>query len=164
MNRRQALKRRSPLKARGKSETSVIKEEIQSLLRQIVILRDGGCILRHVPSHHCTGFTRAGELILQADHLVTRANSATFADYRLVVCVCKGAHGWKSLSGNRNKAQYDALVKTLIEPQRVALWEAAERDSWRPVRTTAYDWQKEVVYLRTKLAAMQGLGVVREAA
>jgi hypothetical protein len=69
--------------------------------------------------------------------------------------VCKGAHGWKSLGSNRNKAQYDALVKTIIESERVALWEACERDIWRPHRTTLYDWGKEAAFKRTKLAAMQ---------
>jgi hypothetical protein len=40
-----------------------------------------------------------------------------------------GVHGWKSLGSNRNNAQYDALVKTIIEPERFMLWEACEQDS-----------------------------------
>ncbi|HXA25104.1 MAG TPA: hypothetical protein VNW90_22690 [Acetobacteraceae bacterium] len=81
-------------------------------------------VLRDVPGHHCNGFAKDGHLILQADHLITRAKPATYADARLLVCVCKGAHAWKSLRGNRNKAQYDALVKTNLSPERVILWEA----------------------------------------
>ena len=155
MKRGGFLKRKTPLASKGSSDTAVIKDSIQALLLAIVKLRDGGCILRGIPSHHCNGFKNDGDLILQADHLITRANSATYADPRLVVCVCKGAHGWKSLGSNRNKAQYDALVKTIIEPERVALWEACERDSWRPHRTSLYDWKKEEAFLKTKLAAMQ---------
>jgi hypothetical protein len=68
------LKRRTPLNARGTSDISVIKEEIQALLRN-----------------------------------------------------------------NLRKAQYDAIVKTIIQLGHVALWEALERDSWRPQRTTLYD-------------------------
>lgn len=157
MKRGGTLKRRTPLRAKGKSETAQIKQSIQALLRAIVIARDGGCVLRNyideaVPA--CNGFTNDGRLILQADHLITRANGATFADHRLVVCVCKGHHGWKSVGSNMRKAQYDAIVKTLIEPERVALWEAAERDSWRPTRYTLSDWKKEEAFLRTKLSAM----------
>ncbi|MBX3498118.1 MAG: hypothetical protein KF889_01640 [Alphaproteobacteria bacterium] len=160
MLRRQPLKRRAPLKAKSQSETALVKESIQALLRAIVIQRDGGCILRHIPDYlhgqpPCNGHTKAGELILQADHLITRANGATFADHRLVVCVCKGHHGWKSVGSNMRKAQYDAIVKQLIEPERVALWEAAERDSWKPTRYTKSDWLKEEAYLRIKLATMQ---------
>jgi hypothetical protein len=73
-----------------------------SLLR-----RDGGCILRNsfdVPS--CESFDKNGVLIKQADHLITRANSATFADPRLVVCVCKGHHGWKKW----HQKEYEARV------------------------------------------------------
>jgi hypothetical protein len=49
------------------------------------------CILRNI--RHCggePGFTFLedgviGKVVLQADHLITRANSATYADSRLVV-------------------------------------------------------------------------------
>ena len=65
-------------------------------MREIVIKRDGGCILRDIQGvSQCNGYRKDGKLILQADHLITRANSATYADTRLIVCVCKGHHGWK---------------------------------------------------------------------
>lgn len=169
MKRGSFLKRKTPLKAKSQSETALIKDSIQAILRAIVIQRDGGCILRNVTPHQfaenpvnvppCNGHTKAGELILQADHLITRANGATFADHRLVVCVCKGHHGWKSVGSNMRKARYDEIVMSIIEPQRVALWLAAERDSWKPVRYTLSDWKKEHAYLKMKLAAMQGDGV-----
>ena len=149
MKRGGFLKRRTPLKAKtrirvvGKSDTAEIKRNIQALLRQIVIKRDGGCVLRHI--RHCA------DTVLQADHLITRANSATYADSRLVVCVCRSCHAWKSLGGNRNKAQYDALVKTLLPPERVKLWEACELDSWRPHPTRTADWKLAELALRQEL-------------
>lgn len=152
MKRGGFLNRNTGLRAKSKSDTARFKEEIQSLLRAIVIRRDKGCILRNV--RHCGGLQDTPGVVLQADHLITRANSATFADPRLVVCVCRPCHYWKSVGSNRNKAQYDALVKTLIEPERVALWEACEKDSWKPHRASVSDWQKEIAFLRTKLNAM----------
>jgi hypothetical protein len=145
------LKRGTRLAVKGSSDAATIKDSIQSLLRDIVIIRDGGCILRNV--RHCNGIE--GQAVLQADHLITRANSATFADHRLVVCVCRSCHGWKSLGSNQRKAQYDELVKTLIEPERVALWETCERDSWRPHRTSTNDWKLQEVYLKAKLTSMR---------
>jgi hypothetical protein len=149
MKRGGFLKRNTPLAKKGKSDTTLLKDAIQDELHRIVKARDDGCILRgsfDVPS--CGGYAKDGHLILQADHLLTRANSATFADPRLVVCVCKAHHGWKSLGGNRNKAQYDAAVRAVLPPDRVSLWDAAEKDSWRPHRTSSTDWAKELAYLR----------------
>ena len=150
LQRHTPLKRSKPLAARGKSDTALIKEEIQCELRRIVIARDGGCVLRDaydVPS--CGGYAKDGHIILQADHLITRANSATYADPRLVVTVCKAHHGWKSLGSNRNKAQYDAAVRKVLSEDRLKLWDACERDSWRPARVYSSDWAKELAYLKT---------------
>jgi len=149
MKRSDFLQRRTPLRQKSKSETALIKEDIQALLRTIVIARDRGCILRDI--RHCGGIPGALGVVLQADHLITRANSATFADPRLVVCVCRSCHYWKSVGSNRNKTEYDALVKSIISADRVALWEACERDSWRPHRNYTSDWAKEAAYLRSLL-------------
>jgi hypothetical protein len=150
--------RRTKLNVVGTSDTAVVKRDIQYLLREIVIARDQGCILRDL--HYdgipeCNGYANNGQLILQADHLVTRSNSATFADTRLIVCVCKGHHAWKSLGSNARKKEYDELVRTLISPERVKLWDECERDSWRPVRTTTYDWQLQLAALRQEWRQMQ---------
>jgi hypothetical protein len=127
------LKRFTPLRSKGISIVATIKDSIQAWLRAIVIKRDGGCILRNV--RYCNGLPDIPGVVLQADHLVTRSNSATFADSRLVVCLCRPCHAWKSLGGNQRKAQYDALVRTLLPADRVELWDRCEKDSWRPVRT-----------------------------
>lgn len=137
--------KRTPLSKKGQSDTAKIKDEIQHLVREIVILRDGGCLFRNEPGHTCTGLTKYGDVILQADHLVTRANSATYADTRLIVCVCKGIHGWKSVGSNMRKAEYDRRVRLLISPDRVALWDRCEKESWRPQKM---NWQVELAALR----------------
>ena len=141
--------KRTRLRLKGVSETADIKQEIQDTVRAIVILRDGGCIFRNSPhAPPCNGYRNDGELILQADHLITRANSATYADTRLIVCACKGHHGWK----NWHQKEYEALVRTLISPDRVALWKRCEEDSWRPVRTGVYDWKLSLIALQKELA------------
>jgi hypothetical protein len=156
MERRTALQRRTPIKrftklaAVGSSDTTQLKNEIQAEVRRIVIARDGGCVLRgsfDVPA--CGGYATDGHLILQADHLITRANSATFADPRLIVCVCKSHHGWKSVGGNARKAQYDAAVRAILPPDRIELWDRCEKESWKPHRVSSTDWAKELAYLRT---------------
>ena len=138
----------------AQADTAEIKDRIQALLRAIVIARDGGCILRDV--RHCNGLPNIPGVVLQADHLITRTNSATFADTRLVVCVCRPCHGWKSLGGNQRKAQYDALVRTLLPPDRVALWDRCEQDSWRPHRTFMSDWRLAEVVLKGELYDPRG--------
>jgi hypothetical protein len=65
--------KRTPLAQKGTSDTALIKDDIQYWVRKIVMLRDRGCILRK--HRHC-----GAGAILQADHLITRANSATYAD------------------------------------------------------------------------------------
>lgn len=147
--------RRTSLSPKGKSETSLTKERIQDTARDIVIIRDGGCIFRDhkfygVPG--CNGYRKDGELILQADHLVTRGNSATYADTRLIVCVCQGHHGWKSVAGNLNKPEYDACVKKLISPERVKLWEYAEATKHKVAKM---DWSLELIALEQELRRMQ---------
>ena len=149
---------RTALRVQGISDTATIKREIQYIAREIVIARDGGCLLRDL--HYdgipeCDGYANNGQLILQCDHLVTRSNSATFADTRLMVCVCRGHHAWKSLGSNARKKEYDDLVRTLISAERVKLWDECERDSWRPVRTTTYDWQLQLAALKQEWRQMQ---------
>ena len=145
-----SLKRGKKLRVAGKSDTATIKREIQAVLRDIVMLRDRGCILRGERS--CGGELGAIGVVLQADHLISRNNSATYADSRLVVCVCRKCHYWKSAGSNLRKAQYDELVKTILPESRVKLWEKCEKDSWR---VTKMDWVLELVALKQQLAKMQ---------
>lgn len=94
-----ALKR-SYMRRLGVGTAAVAKRRIQALLRQIVIARDGGCILRIVLGN-CSG-------PLQAEHLISRTNSATFGDTRNIICLCQYHHiFWKP--------QHSRLYWELIE-------------------------------------------------
>lgn len=129
--------KRTKLRVVGHSTTAQLKKEIQALVREIVILRDGGCILRKL--RHCN------DPVLQADHLITRSNSATFADTRLIVCLCRSCHGGYK---QWHKPEYDLLVKKVISKDRVALWDKCQEDSWRP---TKMDWKLEILNLKQEL-------------
>lgn len=170
------MKRRVTLRKESESDTATIKKEIQRVVREIVIARDGGCIfggggqfapyrseslysITPTTDHKappCNGYAKDGHLILQADHLISRGNSATYADTRLIVCVCKGHHGWKSVGSNLRKQQYDAIVRQLISPERVALWdkmEAAQHQGFRPGQQKI-NWAVELAVLKQELAGM----------
>jgi hypothetical protein len=119
--------KKTKLRVKGISTTAELKRDIQALVREIVIIRDGGCILRDKRCHVTARVENnkvISDTVIQADHLVTRANSATFADTRLIVCICKGCHAWK----HWNEKEYDNLVKTVLPKDRLELWEKAEKD------------------------------------
>jgi hypothetical protein len=150
--------KRTPLAVQGRSETSIVKREIQDVVRETVIKRDGGCIFQNLINSHwafayfadCNGYADDGHLILQADHLITRAKAATYADPRLIVCVCKGHHGWKKW----HEREYNSIVRNLLSPERVKLWDECEQASWRPNREAAYNWPVTLAALKQELAQM----------
>lgn len=137
--------KRTPFSKTGKSDTALIKKRIQALVRDIVIIRDKGCILRF--KRPCGG--EIGIAVLQADHLVTRANSATYGDTRLIVCLCKPCHGGYK---QWHKPEYDALVRTILSKERVALWDLAQADSHRPQKM---DWVLVELSLQQELSKLQ---------
>lgn len=58
------MKTNKRIRVAGISDTAVLKKEIQRLVREIVIKRDGGCIFRNVyTTPGCNGFRRDGEQI-----------------------------------------------------------------------------------------------------
>ena len=134
--------KRSKLRLASHSTAAQIKVDIQAWLRAIAIVRDGGCFLREARPEHTE--------VLQFDHLITRSNSATYADDRLGVCVCTGCHYWKKY----HKEQYDELVRSLLPRDRVDLWDKAQQDSWRPTPMGAHDWNMQLVYLKDKARKM----------
>lgn len=152
--KRTPLKRKTPLSSKGTlkrtrirvagtSTTAQLKKEIQRLVREVVMVRDKGCILRE--ARRCGG--EIGKAVIQADHLITRANSATYADTRLIVCVCRNCHFWKKY----HEKEYDLLVKQIISKERVDLWDRCIADRLRPVRMGAHDWKLEIINLKSEL-------------
>lgn len=139
--------KRTKIRVKGHSTTTEDKDEIQRLVREIVMIRDGGCILRK--SRHCGGELNTQGVVIQADHLITRSNSATYADTRLIVCLCKGCHGWK----HWNEKEYDLLVKKILPKERVSLWERCE-ESKHSHKTTKMDWKLEILALKRELKTL----------
>ena len=137
--------KRTKLRRSGVSETALLKREIQRLVREITMKRDKGCILRSV--RHCGGDLDTEGVVIQADHLISRSNSATYADTRLIVCLCKNCHGWK----HWHQKEYDALVRTILSKERVKLWDRCEKDAWSPARTGASDWKLHIIALEKEL-------------
>lgn len=155
MMKRTALRKVGPnkkIRVAGHPTSKELKADIQALLRQIVIKRDKRCILYGLRCHHEYG---VDEVVWQAEHLIERSNSATFADHRLVVLVCKNCHGWKHFKKS-NHDQYDKWVKSVLPKERVALWEAMTESKWQAVRTGVFDWKL------AKLALEQALRKLSE--
>jgi hypothetical protein len=101
----------------------------------------------------CNGYANNGELVLQYDHLNSRAFNVSYADIRLGVILCKGHHGWKHFS-DRNKKMYDEIMRKMIEPKRRALWDAVEADR-RDYPMGLWDWQKVELALTDQLKTAQ---------
>jgi hypothetical protein len=69
----------------------------------------------------------------------------------LIVCVCKGHHGWKKW----NETRYNEIVRALLPADRVALWDKAHAARYQPTRMFTSDWMKEEVALKQELRAYQ---------
>lgn len=139
--------KKSVLRKLGKSPASVIKREIQRLLREICLKRDKGCILRSV---RCGAVLGDRGVVWQADHLLSRSNAATYGDPRLVTLVCKSCHAWKSLGSNLRKSEYDRLVRSILLPERVKLWDLAEIEAGR-YKGVKVDWLLTELALKKEL-------------
>src|SRR3990167_8904588 len=127
------------------SPVSQAKKRIQALVRDIVIKRDGGCILRgRKDIAPCNGYRADGELILQADHLITRGKNIGFAETRLIVCLCKGHHTAKTF---KCKEEYEEIIAELIGPERKELWYKVKKDH-KPYHMVLSDWWKVIVALK----------------
>lgn len=129
--------KKSPLRRKGKSETSKTKDRIQKLLRECVILRDKGCILRHyTEAGKCGGYRNDGELILQAEHLNTRERNISFGDLRNIVCLCLYHHGYFK---QKQGALYWDLVRRHIGEKR---WKWLQRviTDRKVYPMGAYEW------------------------
>ena len=137
--------KRTRLRLVGHSETSDIKVEIQAMLRQIAILRDKGCILKKYPeTGQCGGYTKKGELILQAEHLESRAKSISFADMRNIVCLCRHHHShWKP----QHSKLYWEIIEKHIGKERWSWLKRIEQDK----RAYKMDWKLQLLALEQEL-------------
>jgi len=104
--------KRTKLRVKGISSSSELKDEIQAVLREGAIKRDKVCVLSHYQeAGRCGGYKMNGELVLQAEHLNSRSNTATFGDMRNIVLLCKYHHiFWKP----KNSALYWELIRKHI--------------------------------------------------
>jgi len=150
MKRSGFLKRKTPLRKQSQSPSALFKVQIQATLRQIVILRDGGCFLRNYQNkitpqyRECGGYTNAGDLILQAEHLHSRSNAASFSDSRLVVCCCKRHHIFYK---PQHSAEYNELARDFIGKDNAKLWDRVKEDH----RAHKVDLALELVALKQQL-------------
>ncbi len=140
--------KKTRLRKKSKSEVALLKEEIQHWLRACAILRDKTCVLRKIRNCY--------NEVYQFDHLIERSNSATYADLRLGVLLCKGCHGWKHFKKS-NHDQYNELIKSILPKDRVELWEKCEKDSWKPKSTRAYDWKLQLIALKQEYKKLKKL-------
>lgn len=154
--KRSPLRRKAGrLKARADNETNRIKDDIQAYLREIVILRDGGCVLRHYPESGQCGSrpTKNGHIILQAEHLHTRSHSASYADSRLVVCLCERHHiFWKP----QHADEYYKLIRTIIGPERSALLDKIQAARFLPSKM---NWKLELAALKQEHQHLLNTGI-----
>lgn len=142
--------KRTKLSTVGHSPTSELKRKIQAVLRQIVVLRDGGCIMRHyrneISSEYqdCGGFSNTGKLVLQAEHLHTRSSARAFSDTRLIICLCKRHHGnYKP----EHTGEYYSIVRKHIGKERSDLLTEVQNDT-KPHKV---DLNKELLRLKEEL-------------
>lgn len=140
--------KRTKLRKKGKSDTAQAKDRIQKLAREIVIARDGGCILRGVAGiTPCNGFAQDGHLVLQADHLITRSKNIGYADTRVIVCLCKGHHTARTYD---KSGYYDELIRKQIGKERGELWDRMRTDH-KTYPMGLQDWLKIEVALTQEL-------------
>lgn len=136
-------------KISGHETTKDLKKDIQALVREIAILRDGGCVLRHYPeAGRCGWLRKDGQLILQAEHLITRGNSSTYGDMRNIVCLCAYHHTF--FKPRYSKLYWDLIQKHLGE-KRWKWFELAESDK----KAYKVDWKLVKIALTQELEKMK---------
>jgi len=138
----------------SKQPVPEVKKEIQALLRRAVVARDGGCVLRHYPGQAgaCGGYAKVqGYLILQAEHLVTRASSRYYDDLRNVVCLCQRHHIHFKPQHSR---KYWSLIRQIVGEERWNWVEAADNDK-SPFRRVAQEWRVARDALAAKVTELE---------
>lgn len=137
--------KKTPLARRSKSETAKAKDRIQAKVREIVILRDGGCWLRgkQMEFGPCDG-------PLQADHLETRSKNISYAVTDLIVCACRRHHYYHGHPVKRWRDRYEELARKFIGEKRATLWDRVRMDG-KAHPMSAWDWAKVEIALEQEL-------------
>lgn len=132
--------KRTKLRAIGIGSAATQKRRIQKLLREIVMVRDGGCIFRLVLGN-CSG-------PLQAEHLNSRVHAHTFGDTRNIVCLCQYHHiFWKPSNGRL----YWELIEQHLGKKQWAWLKLAEANR----APHKMDWTLIELVLQNELKALQ---------
>lgn len=130
-------RRRKPIPKQGKSNLSKIKRQIQAKLREKAIERDETCTIGKYPSFLpqnwllCGSYRSDGELVVQAEHLVSRGNSASYGDMDNIVLLCKNHHIFFK---KHHPALYWEIIRKHIGEERWAKVQKWEAESWKPVK------------------------------
>ena len=108
--------------------------------------------MRNYPiSGACGGRRAGGGLILQADHLNTRARNISYAEPDLIVCVCLHHHiFWKK----QNPKKYEELARDFIGAKRTKFLDKCinDRNSYNYVLS---DWLKIEIILVKSLTKLK---------
>lgn len=144
-NRARSPLKRSRLRLRGVSDASLLREQIQSKLRQGVIKRDKVCLLAEYPE---AGRCNA---VLQCEHLISRSQSSTFADLRNCVLLCSRHHiFWKPQHSQR----YWEIIEEMIGAIRWE-WLMKMRMEQSSQRSYKKDWKLELLALEQQIKKMK---------
>lgn len=123
---------------------SKVKKDIQAKLRERAIERDKTCVVGQNPSLlpsnwlQCAPFRKDGELVLQAEHLVGRANSASYADMDNIVLLCQRHHFYFK---TQHPALYWNIIQKHIGKRRWDKIQALEADH-RPHHFVSSEWRE----------------------
>ena len=118
--------KKTQLRVVGTSNASILKRDIQEILREIGIVRDGGCVFRDFPeTGKCGGYRKDGKLILQFDHLNSRIHAISFSDSRLGILVCKRHHLYFK---KQYPVKYEEIARKVIGKERCDLLDKVRAD------------------------------------
>ena len=110
---------------------SKVKKAIQAKLREKAIERDKTCVIGQNGSllplnwRVCGERRQDGEIIVQAEHLVGRANSASYGDMDNIVLLCKRHHFYFK---TQHAALYWDIIRKYIGEKRWAKVQKWEHD------------------------------------
>jgi 5-methylcytosine-specific restriction endonuclease McrA len=129
--------KRTPIRKLGIHPVSKTKRDIQALLRELAIKRDKVCVIGQATGRKCSN-------ILQADHIFSRANNATFADMDNIILVCSACHlFWKP----SHPIEYGEIVKKKLGKK----YEKLRAMSQTTLHMTKFDWELTRMSLEKQL-------------